>query len=71
MKDIDKEDNNTACPNYVFLKRGVDGSLQLEIPMQYQSEFNPITKKTYERWLKEKSNCPEALKELEDCEVDS
>ena len=58
------------CPNYVFLKRGVDGSLQLEIPIQYQEQFEPITVKQYERWLKEKSEDPISLKELEDCEME-
>lgn len=58
------------CPNFVFLKRGVDGNLQLEIPLEYQDRFEPVTTVVYERWLEEKSKCPEALKELEESEMD-
>ena len=58
------------CPDYVFLKRGVDGNLQLEIPAEYQGQFEPITTKQYDQWLKEKSEDPIALKELADCEME-
>ena len=69
-EQFDRE-KHLPCPNYLFLKRGLDGNLQLEIPIEYLSQFKPVLTATYERWLKEKSKCSEALKELEDCEVES
>ena len=66
---MDNEDD-MKCPSYVFLKRGVDGELQLEIPSEYITEFKPVTTATYERWLKEKSEDPEALGELGEEKVD-
>ena len=64
------EDDGSQCPTYVFLKIGVDGKYQLEIPAPYRAEFKPVSKKTYERWLKEKSEDPEALRELAEDEMD-
>ena len=64
-------DNEEPCPSYVFLKRGVDGELQLEIPAQYRSAFKPVTTATYKRWLEEKSEDPKALEELGENEMDT
>jgi len=70
MSDEKQPDSGEPCPNYVFLKRGVEGEFQLEIPQEYQSEFKPISEATYKRWLKEKSEDPEALAELDHDEMD-
>jgi len=70
MTEEKQPDSGEPCPTYVFLKKGVDGELQLEIPREYQSEFKPISEATYKRWLKEKSEDPEALKELEEDEME-
>jgi len=70
MTEEKQPDSGEPCPTYVFLKKGVDGELQLEIPREYQSEFKPISEATYRRWLKEKSDDPEALKELEEDEME-
>jgi len=65
-----KDEDDRECPGYVFLKRGVDGSLQLEIPSAYRARFKPVKEATYKRWLKEKSEDPEALRELAEDEMD-
>lgn len=71
MKSIDRKEGEVApCPSFVFLKRGVSGDLQLEIPMQYKDEFEPITTETYNAWLEEKSSDPAALSELGEDETD-
>ena len=63
-------EKNLPCPDYLLLKRGINDELQLELPIEYSGQFNPILSSTYKRWLKEKSECPIALKELEDSEME-
>jgi hypothetical protein len=66
------EEENVPCPNYVFIKKGVDGNWQLEIPLEYQEEFKPVKKATYERWLKEKLENPtkEDLEDMKEYEME-
>lgn len=71
MTEVDE--SKMECPNYVFIKKGVDGEWQLEIPHEYQSQFTPIKKETYDRWLQEKLDNPseQDLEEMKAYEVES
>lgn len=44
--------------------------MRLEIPLEYAAQFKPVMTATYKRWLKEKSQCERALKELEEDEME-
>lgn len=46
-------EKDLPCPDYMLLVR-VDGEYALEIPIEELEGFVPITKPTYDRWLKEK-----------------
>lgn len=59
-------ESEEKCPDYLFLKYDINGDIQLEIPTEYLSQFKPISKATYDRWLEEKKNDPIAMKELQD-----
>jgi len=63
-----EDESKMECPEYVFIKKGVDGEWQLEIPAEYQSQFQPIKKETYDRWLQEKLDNP-SERDLEDMEA--
>lgn len=67
------DESNLECPNYVFIKKGVDGNWQLEIPQEYASQFKPIKKETYDRWLKEKLENPtaEEVEEMKGYEMEA
>lgn len=73
QKKLDEQlerEKDLPCPDYLFLKRGHDGELCLELPLEYASQFKPIMTATYNRWLEEKSKDPQALKELEEDEME-
>jgi len=48
-----EEERELPCPDYMLLVR-VDGEYALEIPIEELEGFVPVTKPTYDRWLKEK-----------------
>ena len=70
MTEKKEPDSLQPCPNYVFLKKGVNGELQLEIPSEYIKDFKPISEATYKRWLEEAKKDPVKMKEVEDDEVE-
>ena len=56
LKRLDEQaevEKELPCPDYMLLVR-VDGEYALEIPIEELEGFVPITKPTYDRWLKEK-----------------
>lgn len=59
------KEEDMPCPEYAFLKKAEDGKWQLEIPQEYLSQFIPVTKATYDRWLEEKLANP-TEQDLED-----
>jgi len=56
LKRLDEQaeaEKELPCPDYMLLVR-VNGEYALEIPIEELEGFVPITKPTYDRWLKEK-----------------